>query len=241
MPNGDNQNERIQKIEKSIADIARQITDSSLQSTERFTLEDWVLCGFTLMVIVGIGSYFWFSQQRQENLFVSRDSLFLISKPDGQKQFIFGENEDSMSIVMKSNAVLSEQYINYANKALMSSATRKNTGFLVGNLLVLMGCVIVFRRIREMPATVEMAATSQASLKLLSSSPGVIIVILGSAIILATILHSDTIDFSSGELRVQPSSNNRNTKDANQRISDVMDNEMKQIDKEGENKNANVK
>jgi hypothetical protein len=172
-----------------------KLPESQVPDAE-FTKGDWFLCAFTGILIGGLFLFFWYSQSRQEGLFLesfnSNSSLKSVIQIDP------ADNE--VKTAVKLNALQSDKQIEYLTKAILSSSARKNAGFLVGTLLALMGCIIIFRRIRQMPATIDIGALKT---NLVSSSPGIIIVVLGSLIILATIYDADIIDFKDEGLNLQ--------------------------------------
>ena len=153
---------------------------------QSFTGEDLLLYLFTFVLIGSIGFYFWGTQKRQEESFLPRD--------ESDRAWTIKNKENHQLAVLEAQLAQIRSRHQYATKVLLSSSTRKNTGFLVGTLLAFMGCIIIIRRVRKMPAHLEWEGLGEHKLKFLSSSPGLIITLLGSIIILATILHSDRIN-----------------------------------------------
>lgn len=93
---------------------------------------------------------------------------------------------------LQAQANLNQRRYDMGAQLVMADVTRKNIGFLIGTLLSLLGCVIIVRRIRRMPVSASGTVSGQ-QINLLTSSPGVLLVVVGSIMIIATILKSSDV------------------------------------------------
>jgi len=143
---------------------------------------------FCALLLIFIGSYFWTTQRKLESNLLSKPETAI--RNDSQ---IAGVDPGYRLYLETQTAVSNKRYEQGA-RILLTTSTRKNTGFLVGTLLAFMGCIIVVRRVRRMPITADFAATEKAKLKVITSSPGVFITLLGTIIIMSTILRYDSFD-----------------------------------------------
>lgn len=80
----------------------------------------------------------------------------------------------------------------YATKCLISNSVRVNMGFLVGVVISLMGVILVIRQVRD---TIGFGAKTRIApdLTLKTTSPGVLVTLMGCVIILTSIFSKDEI------------------------------------------------
>lgn len=74
------------------------------------------------------------------------------------------------------------------NAVILRQASLLNLGFLTGMVLCLVGAVFVLGRLQE-PATSLSGETPQLKVALNTSSPGIVLVVLGAGLICATLFH----------------------------------------------------
>ncbi len=82
--------------------------------------------------------------------------------------------------------------------SLSAIMVRSNGAFLIGALVCLIGCMIVLRRLRV--AFDGHGGNHTMRARVASDSPGVIIALLGGAILLATVLSRPQIELSGGDI-----------------------------------------
>jgi len=93
---------------------------------------------------------------------------------------------------LQAQANLNKSRYDLGTQLVSANLMRKNIGFLIGTLLALIGCIVIVRRIRNMSVSAEGSAAGQ-QIKFLTASPGIVLVMLGSLIILTTIIRQDTV------------------------------------------------
>ncbi|GAB5476353.1 MAG: hypothetical protein Mars2KO_44520 [Maribacter sp.] len=107
------------------------------------------------------------------------------------------ENKISNQIELKNNIPQLEQTMlryEYSSKILLSNATRKNIAFLIGTMMVVLGTILIISKI-ESSIDAKVDTIEKAKVHITTSSPGVFIVLLGTIIVVATILKSDSYQF----------------------------------------------
>jgi hypothetical protein len=174
----------------------------------RGLFEDIFLYTITAVIIV-FTSWFLISTQNEitKNLpKADTEQIFLNAYPNQIDQTAEKmENDLSNGILSPPNAInrnymaylqaqsnLNKKRYDLGSQLVIANMTRKNIGFLIGTLLALLGCIIVVRRIRNMPLSASGNVSGQ-SFSLLTASPGVLLVVMGSIMIIATILRSDEV------------------------------------------------
>lgn len=164
-----------------------------------------------LISIIGFSSWFLFSTQQDlkkekesEQTEKKKAQIFLealdqekASQPDLQNSNTSSKvtpekfDRDYLAY-LQAQANLNEQRYELGHQAYITNSTRKNIGFLIGMLLSLIGCIVIVRRIRNMDISAEGSAVGN-QLKFATASPGVMMILLGSIIILTTILRTDKV------------------------------------------------
>ena len=80
-----------------------------------------------------------------------------------------------------------------ARIATATNAVRRSLGFLIGTIGFLLGCIIVIRGVRDTPVEAEASANETIRIKLITSSPGIVIVVLSTIIILSVMFLDDKV------------------------------------------------
>jgi len=75
-----------------------------------------------------------------------------------------------------------------ANVSLMSRIWVRYLGFVTGMILALVGAAFILGKLREPEATLEAKVTTEAGFSIASTSPGLILAVLGTALMVTTIL-----------------------------------------------------
>lgn len=83
---------------------------------------------------------------------------------------------------------------NQAELLLMSRIFTKYLGFFTGMILAIVGSVFIIGRIKEDTSDFEGSISEKARFKLITSSPGIIFGIMGTALMMTTILHHRDIE-----------------------------------------------
>jgi hypothetical protein len=189
----------------SLATVSKQFVDqppnpqSNLDLDEgallpedvNFAKEDIVLYTFCGLLLIFLGSFFWISQARLENSLLE-DQTLKVQAGNRAKGSV--EGLDLYGSYLQTQQNISAQRYSYGARILLTNSTRKNTGFMVGTMIGLLGCIMVIRRVRKMPITADFEAAAQARLRVVTGSPGLFVTLLGSLIILCTIIRYDSFD-----------------------------------------------
>jgi len=93
---------------------------------------------------------------------------------------------------------------NQAELLLMSRIFTKYLGFFTGMILAIVGAVFIIGRIREDATNIEGTVAEKARFKLVTSSPGIIFGLLGTALMMTTILHHRDIEVRDHALYLKP-------------------------------------
>lgn len=89
--------------------------------------------------------------------------------------------------------LLIEKRYHQANTSLMSRIWLKYLGFVTGMILTFIGATFVLGKLRESPTNLSLSA-KDVTLSIVSSSPGIILALLGALIMLITIFKHNKID-----------------------------------------------
>jgi hypothetical protein len=93
----------------------------------------------------------------------------------------------------------SKMRYDFGSKVLLSNAVRTNMSFLLGTIMCLLGTMVVVRRIMtELDAAVKTPEKSELSLK--TSSAGLVLAFLGTAIIITAVTAKDRYNINDGTL-----------------------------------------
>ena len=113
----------------------------------------------------------------------------------------------------------SKMRYDFGSKVLLSNAVRTNMSFLLGTIMCLLGTMVVVRRIMtELDASVKTPEKSELSLK--TSSAGLVLAFLGTAIIITAVTAKDRYNISDGTLEAsmqqKKGQNSRNINDTSE-------------------------
>jgi hypothetical protein len=81
-----------------------------------------------------------------------------------------------------------------AGVLLMARVYTVYLGFFTGMLLAIVGSVFIISKLSEKQSRIDLAYKEQVKLQFISSSPGIIFAVLGTALMIATIVQHNTID-----------------------------------------------
>lgn len=81
-----------------------------------------------------------------------------------------------------------------ARIATATNAVRRSLAFLIGMIGFMLGCIIVIRGVRDAPVEAELSAENKAKVRLVTSSPGMVVVILSAIIIMGVVLLDDKVE-----------------------------------------------
>lgn len=168
-----------------------------------FTREDAVLYVFCALLLVFVGFFFWRTQSKlEETLLNEWQKTEAVAPQTSARQ---PPNLDMPSTInspeyyaayLRTQEEVSSRRYQHGARILLTTSTRKNTGFLVGTMLALLGCIIVVRRVRKMPITADFGGSERAKFRVITSSPGVFVTLLGALIILSTIIRYDSFEIA---------------------------------------------
>jgi hypothetical protein len=108
-----------------------------------------------------------------------------------------GNNSDQLSIETRARILLEahtlQRRYHQAQALLLTRIWTKNIGFLTGMIMALVGATFILGKLREDTSTVE-GAYKESKLSFNSTSPGLILTLLGTAILLASLFAQSTIE-----------------------------------------------
>jgi len=81
-----------------------------------------------------------------------------------------------------------------AGVLLMARVYTVYLGFFTGMLLAIVGSIFIISKLSEKKSTMDIAYKEQIKLQLISSSPGIIFAVLGTGLMIATIIQHNNID-----------------------------------------------
>ena len=158
-----------------------------------------------LLCVIGFSSWFLYNTQTEfeknlpkkttDNNHIYLEALDKEIAPSAtpEKDSVVSRFDKNYLAYLQSQANLNKNRYDLGSQILIANTTRKNIGFLIGTLLCLIGCIVIVRRIRNMSIEAEGNAAGQ-QFKFLTASPGVLLTLFGSAIILATIIRVDKVE-----------------------------------------------
>ncbi len=89
------------------------------------------------------------------------------------------------------------------NTSLMSRIWLQYLGFITGMILTIIGAIFILGKLREPESKIELDA-SQVKFSILSSSPGLVMVLLGTFIMITTILDHKDIEIKDDNVYIMP-------------------------------------
>ena len=87
---------------------------------------------------------------------------------------------------------------------LVSRIFTKYLGFFTGMILAIVGAIFIIGKLQESSSDIEGAVSDQMKLKIVSSSPGIIFGVLGTVLMLSTILQHAEISVKDQPLFLNP-------------------------------------
>jgi energy-coupling factor transporter ATP-binding protein EcfA2 len=81
-----------------------------------------------------------------------------------------------------------------ARIATATNAVRRSLAFLIGMIGFMLGCIIVIRGVRDAPVEAELSAENKARVRLVTSSSGMVVVVLSAIIIMGVVLLDDKVE-----------------------------------------------
>ena len=88
----------------------------------------------------------------------------------------------------------------YLSKILLANTIRKNIAFLIGVMMIILGTILIISRIKsDIRAQVDLVKTDKFHIT--TTSPGVFIVLLGTIIVVTTVLKSDVYKVEDSPLK----------------------------------------
>ncbi len=93
------------------------------------------------------------------------------------------------------------------NTSLMSRIWLQYMGFITGMILAIIGAIFILGKLREPETKIDLDA-SQVKFSILSSSPGLVMVFLGTFIMITTIVVHNEIEIKDAGVYVMPAMNN---------------------------------
>lgn len=122
---------------------------------------------------------------------------------------------------------------------LVSRIFTKYLGFFTGMILAIVGAVFIIGKLQESDSDIEGAMSDQIKLKIVSSSPGIIFGVLGTVLMLSTILQHAEISVKDQPLFLNPANvyvNSANTLSADslskQKTHQITQEELEELEKD---------
>ena len=106
----------------------------------------------------------------------------------------------------------------YMSKVLLSNATRKNIAFLIGTMMSLLGTILIISKI-ESSINANVDTFEKAKFQITTTSPGVFVVLLGGLIIIATIMKSDSYEFSDNPITTSTETKSKGVSNETEKLS----------------------
>jgi hypothetical protein len=77
---------------------------------------------------------------------------------------------------------------------------RRSLVFLIGTIGFLLGCIIIIRGVRDASFDADIAMENKARFRLITSSPGIVIVVLSTTLIMGVVFLNDRVQVSDGQM-----------------------------------------
>jgi len=152
-------------------------------------LMKWMIIGLTFFFFVASFAQYYYLQQNIERAPKLNIHESFASIPNDQESL--SVSKFKASVMLEANAL--ERRHHQANVLLMSRVWVRYLGFVTGMILALVGAVFILGKLQE--PTTELAAKIQITeVTLKSSSPGIILCVLGVILMLTTIVINHTIE-----------------------------------------------
>lgn len=164
-----------------------------------FSVEDLILYTIALLLI----TFFWITFGRmhaaEKELITSiSDPIIKAWEPRPWRDYLSWEDGSLNDNYLRAQMGMTAMRYQQASISTAALSTRKNLGFVVGTIVLIFGCIIIIRGVRDdIGFTGNLSQVAKA--KLTSSSPGVFVVLIGGAIVLSSILTSGDRPFVEDE------------------------------------------
>lgn len=87
-----------------------------------------------------------------------------------------------------------------ARIATATNAVRRSLVLLLGTIGFLLGCIIVIRGVRDVPFDANVTVENKARFRLITSSPGIIVVVLSTILVMGVVLLNDRVEVNDAPL-----------------------------------------
>lgn len=161
------------------------------------------LLPFIIPMIVVLALFFFLASLVQMINLHNRIDKF----PEVNKVLIEDPNMEKSLLALE--LLLIEKRYHQANTSLMSRIWLKYLGFVTGMILSIIGATFVLAKLREQPTNVQLS-TRELKFSLISSSPGIILAILGTLIMVITIYRHNPIDLYDSNIYLPSTNTNKN-------------------------------
>ncbi|HRJ44115.1 MAG: hypothetical protein KJZ86_08765 [Caldilineaceae bacterium] len=150
-----------------------------------FNIEDLILYVFSLLTLVIFAIFFY-----QHYVTTVRSET---ASPLAAAWLIPAGNDICLDYIKAQVTNVALRY-DQARIATATNAVRRSLAFLIGMIGFMLGCIIVIRGVRDAPVEAELSAENKAKIRLVTSSPGIVVVILSAAIIMGVVLLNDRVE-----------------------------------------------
>jgi hypothetical protein len=161
--------------------------------------EDKVMYSFFAGLIILIAFFFAYVS------WIQSEALLQTGAQDKPMLLAEGVDNDPGRIFLDAQYRLITRRYNYAAAATVSNAARTNTAFLIGTVLVLSGCLMLVRRVRESAFDASWDVGPAMRSRLISSSPGLVLAFLGATVVVSTLIIGDRVKVEDSGITALPS------------------------------------
>lgn len=149
-----------------------------------FNIEDLILYVFSLLTLIIFAIFFY-----QHYITTVRPET---DSPLAKGWLLPAGNDICLDYIKAQVTSVALRY-DQARIATATNAVRRSLAFLIGMIGFMLGCIIVIRGVREAPVEAELSAENKARIRLITSSPGIVVVVLSAAIIMGVVLLNDRV------------------------------------------------
>jgi len=168
----------------------------------------WILMVPTVLVAAFIFLATDQVSQINERLTISKDTIFMnklvnyVDKLDSKSI----EHVKYLALIKLEQESFYYRY-NQAQLLLMSRIFTKYLGFFTGMILAIVGAVFIIGKLKEDTTEIEGTISDKTKVKIISSSPGIIFGLLGTILMITTIVHHNEISVRDMSLYLVPGNN----------------------------------
>lgn len=155
-----------------------------------FTPEDLILYVFGFALLGVLAAFFWTLNGQMHRLIDEKLTGFKMTTANPAVVMML-ENR-FLEVQMDADALRYQ----YASAVLLSRSARTNAAFMIGATLALMGSFIIIREVRGSGCEGSGSVTNKGRVKVAVSSPGVSALVLGTIIILTTLVAREKTDIN---------------------------------------------